>query len=114
MALVSAIHAASREPGLINAVVLRFVMSFEPTTERLVRILLKLAEELGKTRPQGLEIGYYIKHKELAQMIGARREVVSGLLNQLCDHGLVAYGRRGPIRVDSAALRRYLEHLTRQ
>jgi CRP-like cAMP-binding protein len=91
-----------------------YSQSVEPAMERLARTLLKLAEALGQARPEGLEISHHIKQEELAQMIGTRREVVSGLLNRLREQGLLTYGRRGPIRMDPAALRRYLEDLTRQ
>ncbi|MGH2372877.1 MAG: Crp/Fnr family transcriptional regulator [Gemmatimonadales bacterium] len=85
--------------------------SFDLTIERLVRALLKLADQLGEAGPGGLQIGHHIGQGELARMIGARREVVSGLLNRLREEGLVNYVRRGPIKVDTAALRRYLAAL---
>ncbi|HKS96291.1 MAG TPA: Crp/Fnr family transcriptional regulator, partial [Terriglobia bacterium] len=68
-------------------------LAFDPTVQRLARTLLKLAQELGKPTPDGLEIDHYIRQEELAQMIGARREVVSTALNRLREMGLIDYSR---------------------
>ena len=84
-------------------------MSLDLTEERLVRTLLKLADELGQSAPDGLAIGHYIKQQDLAQIVAARREVVSTLLNQLRQRGLVSYHRRGRIRLDRGALQSHLD-----
>ena len=78
---------------------------------RLARTLMELAAALGESTPEGALILHYITQQELAHLIGARREVVSSLLNRLRDQGLIHYSRRGPITVDPAALRAYLESL---
>jgi Mn-dependent DtxR family transcriptional regulator len=44
-------------------------------------------------------------------MIGARREVVSGLLNRLRTDGLISYTRRGLIELDREALRAYIDSI---
>jgi CRP/FNR family transcriptional regulator len=85
--------------------------SFDLTMERLVRTLVKLADELGEAGPGGQQLGHRIGQEDLARMIGARREVVSGLLNRLREQGMVGYVRRGPMTIDAAALRRYLASL---
>ena len=88
-------------------------LSFDLTLERLVRALLKLADELGEGAPGrgDLALGHYIKQADLARLIAARREVVSTLLNQLRERGLVSYPRKGRIRVDRDALRSYLHSI---
>ncbi|HZH42360.1 MAG TPA: Crp/Fnr family transcriptional regulator [Gemmatimonadales bacterium] len=86
-------------------------MSLALTEERLVRTLLKLADDLGQRAPDGLEIGHYITQQELAQLVGARREVVSTHLNQLRQRGLVSYHRKGQIRLSPDALRSHLNEL---
>ncbi|HEV2083459.1 MAG TPA: Crp/Fnr family transcriptional regulator, partial [Gemmatimonadales bacterium] len=53
-------------------------LSWETVLERLVRTLLKLAADFGETSVSGSHIGHYIKQDELAKIVGARREVVSG------------------------------------
>lgn len=86
-------------------------LSFDPVTERLARALLDLADRLGETGAQGKRIAHHITQEELAHMIGARREVVSGLLNRLRTDGLISYTRRGLIEVDRAALRAHIDSI---
>lgn len=87
-------------------------LSFESTAERLVRTLLILADTLGEVAPEGTHIAHYVRQEELAQMIAARREVVSGLLNRLRADGLIDYSRKGHICVHRHALQAYLDSLT--
>jgi len=47
----------------------------------------------------------------LAQMVAARREVVSGLLNRLRERGLIHYSRKGAISVHRGALREFVRSL---
>jgi CRP/FNR family cyclic AMP-dependent transcriptional regulator len=97
-------HLAAAHEGLRS-------LSFDPVTERLGRALLELADRLGEDGAEGVRIGHYISQEELAQMIGARREVVSGLLNRLRTGGMITYTRRGHIEIRRAALEAYLETL---
>ena len=84
-------------------------LSADPTMYRLARALMDLAADLGEPSPEGRLGLPYITQQELAHLIGARREVVSSLLNRLRDQGLIHYSRRGPITVDPGALRAFLE-----
>ena len=86
-------------------------VSFESAMERLVRTLLQMADALGEAAPDGTHIAHYITQEALAQLIAARREVVSGLLNRLRDRGLIDYPRKGRIRVHRQALETYLHSL---
>ena len=88
-------------------------LSFEPAAERLARTLLMLADTLGEATSDGVHIAHYVRQEELAQMIAARREVVSGLLNRLRERGLIDYSRKGPISVNRAALQAHLDALAR-
>jgi CRP/FNR family transcriptional regulator len=105
--LASAIceHLADAHEGLRNLV-------FIPVPERLARVLLGLADRLGETGSAGERIKYYITQEELARMIGARREVVSGLLNRLRTEGLISYTRRGHIQVNREALQAYVDSIS--
>lgn len=104
---------------MLNTVCLRLsqahdqllILSFETTMERLVRKVLELAADLGDSAPEHTGIAHYIKQEELAQMIAAPREVVSGLLNELRAMDLVAYSRRGRLTISTEALRTYLESI---
>jgi len=80
--------------------------------ERLVRTLLKLGKDFGSKTSAGVEIAHYLKQEEIGQVIGARREVVSGLLNQLRSLGLISYSRNHKIAIDAKGLERYLRRIT--
>ena len=97
-------HLADAHEGLRS-------LSFDPVTERLARALLRLADRLGETGAHGRRIAHHITQEELARMIGARREVVSGLLNRLRTDGLISYTRRGLIEVDGEALTAYIDSM---
>jgi CRP/FNR family cyclic AMP-dependent transcriptional regulator len=86
-------------------------LSFEPTIVRLVRTLLMLADTLGEPAAEGTHIVHYVRQEQLAQMIGARREVVSGLLNRLRASGLIDYSRKGHICVRRDPLKAHLDLL---
>jgi CRP/FNR family transcriptional regulator, cyclic AMP receptor protein len=97
-------HLAQAQEGLRN-------LSFASVTERVARALLELADRLGSSEAGITRIEYYITQEELARMVGARREVVSGLLNRFRDEGLISYTRRGLIRIDRNALQRYVDSI---
>ena len=87
-------------------------LSVEPAMGRLTRTLLDLASDLGAPTPNGIQIGHHITQEELARLISARREVVSGLLNELRKAGLISYTRRGFIVVNRQALQNLLESMS--
>ncbi len=86
-------------------------VSVDGVEVRLVRTLLRLADDLGEPTATGLRIAHYISQEELARMVGARREVVSRVLNQLRKKALVGYSRKGPIQVDRSLLAAYLDSI---
>ena len=45
--------------------------------ERLIALLLRLAESEGKQTPQGIEFNLPVSHQELASQLGTVRELVS-------------------------------------
>ena len=60
------------------------------TRPRLVHLLLKLAETLGRETPEGTLITVPVTHEALAKMIGASRVRVTSTLNELQDEGLIS------------------------
>jgi CRP-like cAMP-binding protein len=86
-------------------------LSFDSVSERLARALLELADRLGEAGARGVRIGHFITQEELAHMIGARREVVSGLLNRFRTEGMISYTRRGLIEVDREALHTFIDSI---
>jgi CRP/FNR family transcriptional regulator len=71
---------------------------------RVVKTLRSLAGKLGEAHGELIEIGTYLTQDELAQMVMARRERVSTVLNLLRQRGAVHYSPRGRLRVDMRAL----------
>jgi CRP/FNR family transcriptional regulator len=60
------------------------------TRPRLVHLLLKLADTLGRETPQGTLITVPVTHETLANMIGASRVRVTSTLGQLAREGLIS------------------------
>ncbi|MGA6826901.1 Crp/Fnr family transcriptional regulator [Nitrospira sp. NS4] len=83
-------------------------LSFSSTMERLVRTLNRLADEFGEEEGEWTRLTHYFRQDDLAQMIGARREVVSTLLNQLREQGLITYARKDGLLLHRPGLERYL------
>ena len=83
-------------------------LSWDSVLHRLVRTLIRLADDLGEESEMGVRLAHYIKQDELAQLVGARREVVSGLMSRLRASGHVSYTPRGPITIQRAALQAFL------
>jgi CRP-like cAMP-binding protein len=83
--------------------------SFDNLPKRLARALLRLADDLGQETANGTELTHYITQEELAQMVSARREVVSTALSRLRDSHLVFYSRKGKLTINRSAILAYLE-----
>jgi len=71
---------------------------------RVMKTLRSLASKLGEAQGELVEIATYLTQDELAQMVMARRERVSTVLNILRQRGIVQYSPRGRLRVDMRAL----------
>lgn len=56
---------------------------FRSNRDRLVYLLLELAERYGQPSPEGVKIGIRLSHQEMASMIGSTRETVTVLLGEL-------------------------------
>jgi CRP/FNR family transcriptional regulator, cyclic AMP receptor protein len=84
-------------------------LSWDSVLHRLVRTLMRLADDLGEVSEAGIRLAHYIRQEELAQLVGARREVVSGLMSRLRASGHISYSPRGPITVKPEALQAFLD-----
>jgi len=87
--------------------------SFDNLPGRLAKVLLRLADEIGRETPRGTELAHYITQEELAQMLSVRREVVSSELSRLRARGCVSYLRRGRLVINRAALAAYADAVRR-
>jgi CRP/FNR family transcriptional regulator len=69
-------------------------LSFTTVRERLVSVLVKLAETEGRQTERGLEFVLPANHQELASQLGTVRELVSRNLMRLQSEGLVEVDAR--------------------
>ncbi len=67
---------------------------FRSSRDRLIHLLLELAEKYGRPQADGLLISLKISHQDLASVIGATRETVTITLGELQQEGLVRIERR--------------------
>jgi CRP-like cAMP-binding protein len=80
------------------------VLSSGRTDERLVKVLLRLAKQFGRSSGQLVEVDVYLTQEEISHMMASSREKVSGALNRLRDRALVQYSRGGHLLLDVHAL----------
>lgn len=67
---------------------------FRSSRERLVHLLLELAEQYGTRDPDGVVIKQKISHQDMASIIGATRETVTITLGELQAEGVVEINQR--------------------
>ena len=67
---------------------------FRSNRERLVHLLLELADQYGRPDPGGILIDIKLSHQDLANVIGSTRETVTVTLGELQAEGAVRIARR--------------------
>jgi len=67
---------------------------FRSNRERLIHLLMELAEKYGRETSEGLLLGIKLSHQELASMIGSTRETVTVTLGELQEEDSVIIRRR--------------------
>jgi len=77
---------------------------FHSNRERLVHLLLELAEKYGAPSGDGVELRIKLSHQDLASIIGSTRETVTVVLGELQAEGLLELGRRKIRLIDMAKL----------
>jgi CRP/FNR family transcriptional regulator, cyclic AMP receptor protein len=80
-------------------------LAADDIAHRLVKVLIGLATKLGRQASSLVEIPIYLTQEEIAQMVAARRERISTVLNSLRRRGMVRYTTRGHLMIDLGALR---------
>lgn len=75
-------------------------LAFDNTTRRLARVLIKSRHDAGEERLK-------LTHEELAQMVGTSREIITTIMNQFRDEGLIDY-RRSEVNPHLDKLNRFL------
>jgi CRP-like cAMP-binding protein len=67
---------------------------FLSSRDRLIHLLLELADRYGEAAEKGLRLATDLSHQDLASMIGSTRETVTLVLGELQSEGLIKLGRR--------------------
>jgi CRP/FNR family transcriptional regulator len=84
-------------------------LSFTTIRQRLISVLVKLAQSDGKTTARGVELQLPATHQELANQLGTVRELISRNLMRLHAEGLVDVDGRQIVVKDMKALTALLE-----
>jgi CRP/FNR family transcriptional regulator len=84
-------------------------LSFTTIRQRLISVLLKLAENEGKKTVRGIEFQLPATHQELANQLGTVRELVSRNLMRLQAEGLIEVDARQIAIKDILGLKALLE-----
>ena len=67
---------------------------FRSNRERVVHLLIELAEKYGEDSDDGVVLKIRLSHQEMASVIGSTRETVTVILGQLQNENLVTIARR--------------------
>lgn len=65
-----------------------------PNRERIIHLLLELAEQYGRETAKGIELTIRLSHQDLASIVGSTRETVTVVLGAMQNEGLIELGRR--------------------
>ena len=84
-------------------------LSFTTIRQRLISVLVKLAQIEGKQTPRGVEFLLPATHQELAHQLGTVRELISRNLMRLQAEGLLEVDARQIVVKDLKALSALLE-----
>jgi CRP/FNR family transcriptional regulator len=84
-------------------------LSFATVRQRLISVLLKLAQDEGITTSRGVEIQLPASHQELANQLGTVRELISRNLMRLQAEGLLDVDARQIVVKDMKGLGALLE-----
>ena len=75
-------------------------LMFQPNRDRLIFLLLELAERYGVLHTDGIALRIRLSHQEMANIIGSTRETVTVVLGELQQEGLLEVKRRRVILKD--------------
>jgi CRP-like cAMP-binding protein len=77
---------------------------FQSSRDRLIHLLLELADQYGQATPQGVFIRLKLSHQDLANIIGSTRETVTVLLGELQTERQLELGRQKIVLLDLRGL----------
>ncbi len=82
---------------------------FRSNRERVIHLLLELAEKYAEPTPEGYLLNIRLSHLEMASIIGSTRETVTVVLGQLQRDGFLTIARRKIILKDLNRLAKEVE-----
>lgn len=85
---------------------------FRSNRERLVHLLLDLAEQYGLRDADGIRLGIKLSHQDLANVIGSTRETVTITLGELQNEELVRIARQAIVITNVARLSESVDRAT--
>lgn len=77
---------------------------FHSNRERMIHLLIELAEQYGRPSPDGIELGIKLSHQDFANIIGSTRETATVILGELQNEGSIKCGRRKVTLIDPERL----------
>ena len=77
---------------------------FRSNRERVVHLLMELAEKYGENVPEGVGLKIRLSHQEMASVVGSTRETVTVVLGQLQAENMINIARRKIVISDMAKL----------
>lgn len=86
-------------------------LAFDNIPRRLAKELLKMSRDDGEKVSNGIRIRQYLTHEELSQLVGTSREIITTVMNQFRQQGLVVYTRKSLV-LNPVKVERYLEEQT--
>lgn len=87
---------------------------FHSNRQRLVNLLIELAEDYGKETEEGIELAVKLSHQDLASMIGSTRETVTVTLGELQREGVLIIRRRKIVLTGLSHLQASIENASPQ
>jgi len=82
---------------------------FQTVSGRVAYTLLDLAEKYGKKIRQGIKIALYLTHKEIAELVGNPREVVSKTIGELEKKDYITYLDKQVVITNKEALKKIVQ-----
>lgn len=67
---------------------------YVPNRERIIHLLLELAEQYGIETARGIELSIRLSHQDLASLVGSTRETVTVVLGAMQNEELIELGRK--------------------
>ncbi|NOZ70836.1 MAG: Crp/Fnr family transcriptional regulator [Chloroflexi bacterium] len=76
-------------------------LAFTDVSTRLARLILLYAQEEGELTPHGIDLAWGLSHRQIAQIIGTAREVVSRSMRHFEQQGVLHRGEHNHLIIDN-------------